>query len=346
MVMTGQRANEKNIGYIDLFAGPGRFEDDSESTPILILKGAISSEGIRSRLWTFFNDKDQAWIDKLRKEIAQIPGVARLAHAPEFHCEAVSPAIADRLRAYSSRPTFVFADPCGYLGISLELLDRLLKHPKSEVLIFFNTNRISPGLANPFVKAHIDALFGARRADAVRQKVKDLHGLERENAVLESFEEAMSEHGFSYITRFGFAKSKDRTSHHLIHCSRDRLGEKIMKEIMSRHSQKRPDGVAIFRFKPQSPQPSLFDAAVGYSEPPYELATELLRAFAGRTMTLTEVWREHAHGTNYVERDYRNALLHLEAEGKILVDPPADRRGTRDGRLVWGSSTKATFPQH
>lgn len=346
MVMTGTKSKESNVGYIDLFAGPGKFEDGSESTPILILKDAIGTDRIKHSLWSYFNDRDQGSIDSLRREISGLPGVECLAHAPGFNCLLVSPAIADDLRAYFLRPTFVFADPFGYVGISLQLLGRLLKHKKSELLVFFNTNRISPGVANPFVKEHIDALFGVERAAAVRQRVRDLHGLDREEAVLDSFEEAMRNGGFAYITRFRFASmSQDRTSHHLIHCSRHPKGEEIMKDIMARHSHKRPDGVATFEFKKQTIQPSLFDQEAGYTEPPEELAEAILRVFAGRTMTLAEVWRAHAHGTNFVERNYREALLHLEAQGKISVDPPSAVRGTRSGQQVWGSNTRARFPR-
>ena len=346
MVMTGTKSKESDVGYIDLFAGPGKFEDGSESTPILILKDAIGVERIKHSLWSFFNDRDQHNIDSLRREIGSLPGVEDLAHEPGFNCEVVSPAIADGLRAYSLRPTFVFADPFGYVGISLQLLGRLLQHKKSELLVFFNTNRISPGVANPFVKEHIDALFGVERADAVRQKIRNLHGLEREKAVLDSFEEAMSTRGFAHITRFRFESlSQGRTSHHLIHCSRHPKGEEIMKDIMARHSHKRPDGVATFEFKKRPAQPSLFDPEAGYTEPPEELAEAILEIFAGRTMTLAEVLREHAHGKTFVERNYREALLHLEAQGKIGVEPPADVRGTRSGRLVWGSGTKASFPR-
>jgi three-Cys-motif partner protein len=346
MVMTGTKSKESNVGYIDLFAGPGMFDDGSESTPILILKDAIGTDRIKHSLWSYFNDRDQGNIDSLRREISSLAGVECLVHEPGFNCELVSPAIADYLRAYSLRPTFVFADPFGYVGISLQLLDRLLKHKKSELLVFFNTNRISPGVANPFVKEHIDALFGVERAAAVRQRVRDLHGLDREEAVLDSFEEAMRNGGFAYITRFRFASmSQHRTSHHLIHCSRHPKGEEIMKDIMARHSHKRPDGVATFEFKKQTIQRSLFDQEAGYTEPPEELAEAILRVFAGRTMTLAEVWRAHAHGTNFVERNYREALLYLEAQGKISVEPPSAVRGTRNGQQVWGSDTRARFPR-
>jgi three-Cys-motif partner protein len=35
---------EKRIGYVDLFAGPGRYKDGSDSTPLRVLTKAIEKE--------------------------------------------------------------------------------------------------------------------------------------------------------------------------------------------------------------------------------------------------------------------------------------------------------------
>jgi len=50
---------ENKIAYIDLFAGPGRYKDGTQSTPLLILEKAIQKPEIRDRLVTLFNDKDE-----------------------------------------------------------------------------------------------------------------------------------------------------------------------------------------------------------------------------------------------------------------------------------------------
>ena len=49
----------QKIAYIDLFAGPGRYDDGSQSTPLKILQKAIEKPDIRARLVTLFNDKDE-----------------------------------------------------------------------------------------------------------------------------------------------------------------------------------------------------------------------------------------------------------------------------------------------
>ena len=48
----------KKIGYVDLFAGPGRYEDGTESTPILVLKKACENDNIHNKLVSVFNDVD------------------------------------------------------------------------------------------------------------------------------------------------------------------------------------------------------------------------------------------------------------------------------------------------
>lgn len=227
-IMT-KRAGKRVIGYADLFAGRGRFDDGSESTPILVVRKAVNDPTFRSALKTFFNDKNADEIAALQREIGSIAGIEGLAHAPRFHSEAAGPQIVKSLADFRLIPTVLFADPFGYMGISLELIKLLLENQKSEALVFFNTNRINAGLSNEFVREHIDALFGARRAEAVRAKIAGLHGDDRERAVLDSFQDGLKGIGFKYVLRFRFlSRGADRTSHHLIHCSRHPLAEKIM----------------------------------------------------------------------------------------------------------------------
>ena len=56
----------QKIAYIDLFAGPGRYKDGTQSTPVKILKNAIAKPDLRERLVTIFNDKDENKSIKLK----------------------------------------------------------------------------------------------------------------------------------------------------------------------------------------------------------------------------------------------------------------------------------------
>jgi len=337
-----KRARKATIGYVDLFAGRGRFEDGSESTPMLISRKAASDAALRSALRIFFNDKSSNEISALQREIENIPGIEQLTHAPRFNNEGVSPRLIQRLAEFRGIPTFLFADPFGYMGISLELIHLLLGNKKSEALIFFNTNRINAGIGNEFVRKHIDALFGTKRAETVRAKVALLHGEDRERAILDSFQEGLNAIGFRYVLRFRFRfRTAERTSHHLVHCSRHPLAEKIMKEIMDTYSAKTFEGVPRFEVPPTDyGQQSLFDEPAA----PLTLEQELLHRFAGKTLTLPEIMQQHGPGTPYVERNYRAALWHLIDEGRVQSDPPAAQMPLRKGKRTWPRGAKVLFP--
>ena len=58
VIMSRVRSTTKKIAYIDLFAGPGRYKDGTQSTPLLVLKHAIGDPDMCKMLVTLFNDKD------------------------------------------------------------------------------------------------------------------------------------------------------------------------------------------------------------------------------------------------------------------------------------------------
>src|SRR4051794_40892205 len=77
-VITGYqkgRGTVPKIAYIDLFAGPGRYEDGTKSTPLLILEKAIADRDFQNSLLAVFNDKDDASSSSLRKAIKELPGI-------------------------------------------------------------------------------------------------------------------------------------------------------------------------------------------------------------------------------------------------------------------------------
>src|SRR5262245_31206788 len=74
----------QKIAYIDLFAGPGRYQNGAASTPLMIMERAVADPLIRDRLVAVFNDKDEANTRSLETEISKIPGIEKLKYNPEF----------------------------------------------------------------------------------------------------------------------------------------------------------------------------------------------------------------------------------------------------------------------
>ncbi|MCL4517454.1 MAG: hypothetical protein M1379_18055 [Firmicutes bacterium] len=70
----------------------------------------------------------------------------------------------------------------------------------------------------------------------------------------------------------------------------------------------------------------------------------LLKDFAGRELTMVELFQEHHVGKPYVEKNYREALRKLEAAGLITVNPPFEERRSRNGVVSFPRSVKISFP--
>ena len=72
MIATVKQRGQR-LAYIDLFAGPGRYEDGTPSTPLLVLQRAISEPEMAKILITIFNDKIAENARKLRIHINALP---------------------------------------------------------------------------------------------------------------------------------------------------------------------------------------------------------------------------------------------------------------------------------
>ena len=243
--------HSQKIAYIDLFAGPGRYDDGSQSTPLKILTNAIKKPDLCERLVAIFNDKDENNSKTLSKTIEEIPGIEKLKHKPQIDNQEVGEEIVSKFESMNLVPTLFFVDPWGYKGLSLRLVNSVLKDWGCDCLFFFNYNRINMGLSNPFVKEHMDALFGQDRADELRPKLVPTSPKERELMIVEELCQAIKSYGSRYTLPFRFKDSKGkRTSHHLIFVSKHFRGYEIMKDIMSRESTSDTEGVPSFEYNP------------------------------------------------------------------------------------------------
>jgi three-Cys-motif partner protein len=332
------------IGYVDLFCGPGRYEDQTESTPLRILGKALESEDMRMLLRAVFSDANPSFVDRLGREIAALPGVEGFRTPPEVLLQMVDADLTQRFGQARWEPTLFFVDPYGYKGISLGLLASMLQSKGCECILFFNMNRIRPALANPVpqIKAHMDALFGPMRAASLRQQIDDLSTHERELAVLEAMSDALEEAGAQFALPFRFKDdSGARTSHYLIHASKDIRGYGIMKDIMAGESSLSEEGVASFEY---SPADERFPRLSQLSRRLDELGQMLLEVFAGEILTRAEIFEKHNVGTPFVAKNYRKALIEMEARGDVTCIPPADKRPRRKGEVTFSEDVRVKFP--
>jgi three-Cys-motif partner protein len=335
MVGVLKRTGGKSLAYMDFYCGPGTFKDGSPSTPVLILREAAKSPDLRERLVTLFNDKEQKHIDKLVENIAAVPNIEGLANKPIVSCSEVGKAFEDHFATTSIVPTFTFVDPFGYKGVTLKLLQAMLKDWGCDLVLFFSYNRINAALTNNIVEDHITALFGGK--DRVAALVKSLEGkkpAEREVHILESFSRALKDMGFKFVLPFSFMQPKrKRTSHYLIFVCKDKLGYKVMKEIMAKESSENDQGVASFGYVPalsEEQTPLLFEL----TRPLDELGALLLKTYAGKKMTTKEIYDDHNVDKPFTLKNYKDALKALLAEGKIATERVPKKGTFADDILV------------
>jgi three-Cys-motif partner protein len=327
------------VGYIDLFAGPGRYRDGAMSTPVMILEKAIADSDLCQRLVTVFNDKDENNTASLREAIVALPGIDKLKFRPDIRTGEVGEDVVQQFERMRMIPSFLFVDPFGYIGLTLQLVNAVLRNWGCDCVFFFNYNRISMGLGNASVEKHIDALFGKVRADALREKfrITDLSPAGREAFIVEEMKNALEEMGGKFVLPFRFRDAGDtRTTHHLFFVSKDFRGYAIMREIMYAHSVKE-QGVAKFEYNPADERcPSLFELL----RPLEELEEMLLRDCAGKSFVIERLFETHSVGKPFVLKNYRDVLCRMEQEGKIRMDPLAGDR--RKGTI--GKEVKIIFP--
>jgi len=160
-------------------------------------------------------------------------------------------------------------------------------------------------------------------------------------AIVNELTLALQEIGGRYVLPFRFTDDPGtRTSHHLIFVSKNILGYTLMKEIMAGESSKADQGVPSFSYNPADKKyPLLFE----YTRPLDDLTDMLLKDFAGRTLTTTQIFEEHHIGKPYIKKNYKDALRKLEKAEEVITVPPANERRLQKGEVSFGDNVNVTF---
>jgi len=338
---------DQKMAYIDLFAGPGRYEDQNKSTPILVLETILNNPDLTDRMITLFNDKDQNNVENLKSAIDQIEGIDRLKYPPAFYNEEVGDEIAKMFNSFNVVPTFFFVDPWGYKGLSLNLVSSIIKDWGCDCVFFFNYNRVSMGINNDSVRPHMASLFGDEQLDFVRNECdKATNPVVREMIIVHELCKALKQNGSRFTLPFRFKNNEGtRTSHHLIFLSKNFRGYEIMKGIMHKESSDKSNEVAKFEYNPRDlygcKQLSLFD---GLSSPLEDLRGMLLQEYAGRTIDFKELYESHSVDKPYIKTHYKDVLWALYENGKIAAlnqktkKPPRKGTFSDDMRITFGDT--------
>jgi len=62
------------------------------------------------------------------------------------------------------------------------------------------------------------------------------------------------------------------------------------------------------------------------SRPLDDLEGMLLAEFGGQALSVRDIYEQHSVGKRYISKNYKDILMRLEAQGRIIANPPADER--------------------
>jgi three-Cys-motif partner protein len=326
--------------YIDLFSGPGSYDDGSKSTPLLITEEILKKEQLRSGMRMFFNDIAPSLIDSLKQEIGALPRIETLHHRPNFSSEPATISLINSFGLPREIPQFYFLDQFGWSEITPSLIQRIFVNNKCDCAFFFRTPRVIAAVTNPNAEETMKALFEVSGLESLRRKFKQ-QPREKEAIILESLKMRMREAGAPYFQPFPFRVSDGYASRqHLIYLGKHPKGLEVMKDVMAASSTRHHGGVPIMGFTEGPEQFGLFTP-----DPIPELQRQLLGVFAGRTLTVGEIFEEH-HVTSerFILRNYQEALRRLEASSDVQASPGAAERPKRSGIVTMSESVKISFP--
>jgi three-Cys-motif partner protein len=320
---------DNRIGYVDLFAGPGRYKDGAVSTPLRVLQKAIAKPVYAERLVAIFNDKDEANVRSLESAIAELPDIAKLKTRPAIWNREVGDQIAASFAQINKIPILAFIDPWGYKGLTLRLVESFLKDWGCDCVFFFNYARINAGLTNPAVHAHMCALFGEARAARLRDELAPMDPKTREATIVNELALALKEFGHRFVLPFCFKnETGKRTTHHLILVTKSFKGYEVMKEIMAKSSSEEHQGVPSFAYSPAADtrQHLLFEL----NRPLDDLRKMLLGRFAGQTLSMREIYEQHSVDTPFLAKNYKALLAEMEKGGVVQTAGRKSNRGFAD----------------
>ena len=237
---------QRDIWYIDLFCGPGRYEDGSASTPIELLDviDSFKDNAVRARLKIVFNDHNKDYVEKLRQHIGTHSVLSRLKYQPQIlNLKASEVDLSTYTRG--NNPIFSFVDPWGYKDVSASQVWSLVKNQGSDCVLFFNSDRILQDIAKPANAQDFQQIFGDlfENAKAIqidptmsqRKKAEVFLTLFSKNLYLTVQKEHGNRFRIFVLPFYVEADDKEKTSHYIVFISKAPKAIQEMRRVMIKH---------------------------------------------------------------------------------------------------------------
>ena len=318
----------KEIRYIDLFSGPGYYEDGNSSTPILIARQCKNDEYLRNKVKMIFNDNQ--YYSALEQNFLKEFPEGTFAKKPHFGKSTVgeNQAISDFLITNTHNgkcndyPSVLFIDPFGYKGIETKILAQFLKNWGNEIFLFVNTKRIHPALENEKFEGLMQDLFPTTLDKIKLDRRFKLAVAEKLSLIIDCLGEEYKNilGGALFYTAFKFQEEDiNATSHYILHLSKGARGYDLIKTTYNDFANVGTifDGVNTYTFdakKYGSDVKELFDLTSINID---KLKDELYVKFKGKEVSSNDLFERHHISCLYSRSHFTEALRRLVEEGKV-----------------------------
>jgi three-Cys-motif partner protein len=350
----------KGFHYIDGFAGRGRYGANGVGSPLLAL------EILREQSLPFSISLVEASVSDhalLQKALGEVAAPKNMHDTPFIENGSFSDHIHEILRRpiyrdFSPVATFALADPCGVSGLRAKDVAEVISKPFGECLLFWNYdgfNRLVGGVAkNTHAPTVLVELLGEERfaAQAIRIFQTTGNTGEKEYLMSDLLASALRTHtGATHVLPFRFkSEGSARTSHYLVHCSKNGLAFKIMKEIMQAVGT--PEAPGLFEYSQESADRGQFELL--QSNDTDQAVQEITQRLLKGTCKVSEITKEWPkRPTDFLtERAYRRILLDMEKQGRLVVMDkcgmaalPQGKRPRRGGEPTIGPDLVVAMPR-
>ena len=237
--MNGRKVGRAEICYVDCFAGPwGSDDEDLDGTSIALslktlaaCKQKLASLGVDARMRALYIEKDKSAFKRLSTFLAErapadVENDCRHGDFVDLRSDILN-------WCGSSAFTFFFVDPKGWTPIVIDVMEPLLKRPRSEFLINFIYDFINRTVSMPAWQTEMRQLLG-RSVD-----VEGMSPSEREIALLGAYRDGLK--GCvpagcgDYRARTAYVSvlhpSQERTKYHLVYLTSHHTGVVEFMEI-------------------------------------------------------------------------------------------------------------------
>ena len=302
------------MGYVDLFAGPGIYEDGAESTPLIILRKTLGSRVLSEQVQLVFNDKDPGYVSTLKQAVAGLAssGSMSLRHKPLFFNFEVGAGTLNWFRELDLSSCLFFLDPFGYRGLTIDLISGLVREWGSDCIFLFNYSALHKHLYNEGEDTSVAEFWNSEDLGSLKETLSGFSPSDSEYRTVSFLSECLYRRGVPYVLPMRFTmEGSTQTSYHLVLASKHFRAYELMQKVMHRASTGHVGGPVPFEFV--FGDDSVLQAPMPGMRLEDDLHERLFSEFAGQALTFWDVRRcfQRERVSPFVRRHYVTDLDQL-----------------------------------